>query len=65
VAGYRDRAQGRHPGQASRGLRVMDRMRAVTSRFIDGRWAARFGKNEWISYQPQPTHWKPEEPKDE
>jgi hypothetical protein len=28
----------------------------VTSRFIDGKWCARFGVGIWAEYFPQPTH---------
>jgi hypothetical protein len=28
----------------------------VTSRFLDGKWCAEFGIEEWKPYEPQPTH---------
>jgi hypothetical protein len=30
----------------------------LRSRF-DGAWTARFGEEDWRSYDPQPTHWMP------
>lgn len=32
----------------------------LTSRFLDGRWAAEFD-GKWHSYDPQPTHWMPQQ----
>lgn len=31
----------------------------LTSKFLHGVWKAKFGKDDWRSYEPQPTHWRP------
>ncbi len=30
----------------------------ITSRFLDGKWKAKFREGEWCEYDPQPTHWQ-------